>query len=515
MSKKLDHVLSVKEMGITLITSPTTSKPVELTGDVDDAMEFAIHNAEEHFSWDQAEENKLIWKIDLYLMPLICILYAFQFMDKLTNGYAAVLGLETDLHMEGQMYSWTGSAFYLGYLFWEMPAALSVQRFPVATTVSVYIVLWGSVLALHAACLNYAEFVALRTLLGVLESSVTPAFVVITAQWYKKEEVFLRTAIWYAFNGFGGIIGPGVIAYYLYENQDSYLITPWKVVFIVTGVLTVFLGICIFFHVPNKPTLAWFLNDREKQIVVERIRKNQQGFGNKHFKWYQFKEAMTDPVTGLFFIIAVTSSIPNGGITTFGSILLKSQLGYSTAKTLRMDMLPGVVQWVGCISLAYLYRFYPVRMLWAVVGYGLAFVATCMLAYGTTSNVQMAGFALIALLAMAFTCVLACVASNVAGHTKKITSNAVYLIGYCVGNMIGPQTFRSDQAPVYGDAKIAMVVSSGVCLALMGVLWWYLWKENKKRDAIPKEELVEFEMLENHEFADLTDKQNPLFRYTL
>ena len=30
-------------------------------------------------------------------------------------------------------------------------------------------------------------------------------------------------------------------------------------------------------------------------MAIERLRINQQGVGNKHFKWYQVKEALTDP----------------------------------------------------------------------------------------------------------------------------------------------------------------------------------------------------------------------------
>lgn len=504
-SQNKDHV-------ITTVMSPHTGKVVEITGDVDEAMKFALDG--EKVELDADTDRKLLRKIDLFLLPLICLLYATQFMDKLSNSYAAILGLRKDLHMVGDQYSWTGSAFYLGYLAFEFPAAMSLQRFPVVTTVSIYIVIWGVILCLHAVP-QYAGFIALRTILGAFESAVTPAFVIVTSQWYKKEEVFLRTALWFSFNGVGTLLGSGAISYNLYKHQDSYSLEAWKIIFIVTGCITIVLGIAIFFHIPNKPTDAWFLTEHEKRLVVERIRDNQQGFGNKHFKKSQFIEALTDVKTWIFFTIALASDIPNGGITNFGSILLNESLGYTTLQTLLMGMIGGAIEVVGCTLFAYFYRFYPSRMFWATLVAFLTVVYLCMLAFASSTKAQFAGYSLYSMSPLTFICILSSIALNVAGHTKKVTVNAIFLIGYCVGNLIGPQTFVTTQAPNYSGAKAAMVGCSSVSAICMVILWYLYVRENKKRDAIASDEKAAFEQIENHEFADLTDKENPLFRYTI
>ena len=50
------------------------------------------------------------------------------------------------------------------------------------------------------------------------------------------------------------------------------------------------------------------------------------------------------------------------------------------------------------------------------------------------------------------------VSSNVAGYTKKQLTGAVLFTGYCVGNIIGPQTFKSSEKPGYKSAYIAYVL---------------------------------------------------------
>jgi MFS transporter, ACS family, allantoate permease len=54
------------------------------------------------------------------------------------------------------------------------------------------------------------------------------------------------------------------------------------------------------FIFPNSPVDAWFLRPEERVVAVSRLRANQAGVENKHFKYDQFVEALQDPKTWLF-----------------------------------------------------------------------------------------------------------------------------------------------------------------------------------------------------------------------
>lgn len=54
------------------------------------------------------------------------------------------------------------------------------------------------------------------------------------------------------------------------------------------------------------------------------------------------------------------------------------------------------------------------------------------------------------------------VSSNIAGYTKKQVTGALLFTGYCVGNIIGPQTFKESEAPGYHSAYIAYVFGLGL-----------------------------------------------------
>ena len=70
--------------------------------------------------------------------------------------------------------------FYFGYLFWEYPTNLLLQRLPLARYSAMNVIVWGSMLILHAAVSNFGGAVAVRFLLGVFESAVTPGFALLS-----------------------------------------------------------------------------------------------------------------------------------------------------------------------------------------------------------------------------------------------------------------------------------------------------------------------------------------------
>ena len=63
-----------------------------------------------------AETNKrLLRKIDLHIMPLICIVYFLQYIDKTAISYASVTGILESTHLHGNQFNWVASIFFFGY----------------------------------------------------------------------------------------------------------------------------------------------------------------------------------------------------------------------------------------------------------------------------------------------------------------------------------------------------------------------------------------------------------------
>lgn len=109
----------------------------------------------------------------------------------------------------------------------------------------------------------------------------------------------------------------------------------------------------------------------------------------------------------------------------------------------------------------------------------MSIVDSWMLSFAGQHKTQFTGRCLWNVGPVGFICMLSVIASNTAGHTKKITVNAI-LIACCVGNLIGPQTFIEAQVPGYAGGKVAIVVCALVALFMLFCIWFVFWTRNRK-----------------------------------
>jgi len=483
--------------------------------DADEALKAFASHPGQILELTEADNKRLLRRIDWNLMPVMCVVYGLNYLDKTTISYASIMGLKTDLNLVGDDYQWLGSLFYFGYLGWEYPTNRLLQRLPLAKYSSFNIIMWGITLCCFAAVKNFAGAVVIRLFLGIFEAAVTPGFALFTSQWYTKKEQGTRTGIWFSFNGFAQIFG-GLVAYGIAHGTAKHgsSIAPWKIVFLLTGALTVCIGIIFWFTMPDNQLNARWLSPEDRVLAVERVRVNQQGIGNKHFKWYQLREALTDPLTWAFVFYALVADIPNGGISNFFSQLITS-FGYTAEQSLLYGTPGGVIEIVSLIACGYFGDKTRNRILISSSGLWISMIGMLLIVCLPLSNKggRLGGYYLTQASACGFVCFLSLISSNVAGYTKKTTVAALYLIGYCVGNIIGPQTFRPSDAPRYVPAEITIIVCWAVCLCDMYFILWYCKKQNRLKEAVRNH--PDYTKLENQEWLDLTDKENPEFTYTV
>lgn len=70
--------------------------------------------------FDPKAESRLRWKIDLYIIPTVALLYLSCFIDRANIGNARLAGLEKDLKLKGYDYNAVLSIFYVSYIIFEV-----------------------------------------------------------------------------------------------------------------------------------------------------------------------------------------------------------------------------------------------------------------------------------------------------------------------------------------------------------------------------------------------------------
>lgn len=161
---------------------------------------------------DKTLNKRVIRKVDMLLLPLLCGTYMLQYIDKNALSYAAVFDLFTDTGISSEQYSWFASIFYFAYMAAEYPWLFLAQKTLMAKVVSGCVLAWGAVLMLTAAGNNFGSLATCRFFLGVFEAPITTCFMMIVSMWYMREQQPFRAGIFYCCNGVGAMVSAFVQA---------------------------------------------------------------------------------------------------------------------------------------------------------------------------------------------------------------------------------------------------------------------------------------------------------------
>ncbi|KII85708.1 hypothetical protein PLICRDRAFT_178743 [Plicaturopsis crispa FD-325 SS-3] len=519
-------------------TASTDEKPAGLdekqgvavsTAQVDTAAELVAGGSDEPL--DPAEALRLRRKIDIHILPMMCILYWIQFMDKTTLGSSAILGIKASTHISTNQFNWLGTIFYLSYLVFEYPQNLALQKFPVGKWMSLNIFVWGVALCCHAACVNFAGLFVVRLVLGMCEGAITAGFMIVSSMFYTRNEQTLRVGYWFLMNGTAQIV-MGLVSFGTLHIKTKGF-EPWQWLMIITGLMTLITAVVYWFFFPDSPTNAWFLTLEERANAVRRIkqnaRKNQTGVENKHFKREQMIEALTDPKTWLFALFSALDNVPNS-LTNQQQIIVAS-FGFTTLQTTLLGCVSGLVEIVTIYTGVNIAARIPNSRAWVGAIY---FIPNLMGVFllnflpwdnkiGLLCSQYVTGVG-----TTGFVLSLSWLSNVTAGHTKRVTVNAIMLCAYCIGNAAGPFMWLDKYKPRNHVPWIVIGICYLICPLLLLVIRYVLAAENKRRDTEPPDETYDEVYIEyvnadgkrvdkkiDKEFLDLTDIQNRDFRYVL
>ncbi|KAH8697104.1 major facilitator superfamily domain-containing protein [Talaromyces proteolyticus] len=457
------------------------------------------HHHEEHASKDKAadvledaghsailtpENNARVLRlIDWRILPIVLGIYFLQALDKATLAYGSVFGLVTTAHLHGQQYSWLGAVVYLAQLVCQPIVAYTLVKVPLGKFLGVTVFCWGAVLSAMAAAKSFPSLLVCRMLLGAFEAGVAPAFISLTQMWYRRREQPVRLGAWYAMNGitnmFGSLLSWGL------GHISSATLAPYQIIFLFFGLLTVVFSAVVLIFMPDSPIDAKFLKGEDKLVAVERLRLNQQGIKNDVWKWDHVKEAVFDPKTWLWFAMLFSISVPSGGISTFGPLIIKG-FGYDQFTTILFNMPFGAVQLIATMGGAY------VAMVWKLKSPVLMFLSIppiigCVMLLVLPHDAShrgplLVGYYLISVYPGITPLIYSWQAANTAGETKKKITTAIMIVGQSAGNVLGPNLYTTDEAPLYRRGLISNLVLFIVLIILYAIQILILKIQNHKHE---------------------------------
>ncbi|KXS95098.1 hypothetical protein AC578_9593 [Pseudocercospora eumusae] len=481
---------------------------------VDEAYDFLAQHVE--IAGEEAVDlKKLRRRIDWRLMPIMFTLYFFQFLDKSLLNYAIIMGLPKDLKLEGNELNNIASALWWAYLAMSPLVGLIQNKVRIGKWLGVNMFLWGIVVSCTAAVKSYHQFLAIRILMGVFDAAIPPAVMLLSAQYYRKDEQAMRYAFWFSSVGSAQLCG-GFISFG-FQNVHTSTLEGWRIMFLVLGLISLVVGLLCFMFMPDTPMAARFLTNVEKKALLKHIAVNKTGVSSHTIEWYQLKELLVDPQLWLLTINVVIVATGSGILQIYGATIIKS-FGFTSKEASLLQTPSGLVAVVATLFFSYAIRQHWVNRVTASwIGYTLSLTGTCLVAFADKTNkgAMLSGIYLIAFSTHTVGIKYQWIAANVGGHTKRAASTALVSGAFSIGHIVAPYAVQKKSAPDYQPARLVLVASKAVALGIITLLGLYYLLENRRRNKKygPAGEQTP-EDVNPDDWANMTDKEKQkAFRY--
>jgi D-galactonate transporter len=206
--------------------------------------------------------RKIIWRV----MPIVLIAYIFAFLDRINIGYAQ-LQMKQDLAFSDTIYGLGAGIFFLTYLLFEVPSNLLLEKIGARLTFLRIMVLWGLTSAATAFVTEPWQFYGIRLLLGVFEAGFFPGIILYLTYWFPSHRRGRVTGLFLFGMPITGVLGGPLSGMIMSGMEGLGGWHGWQWLFVVEGLPTVLLGVLLYRMLPNKPSQASWLNDREKVLV--------------------------------------------------------------------------------------------------------------------------------------------------------------------------------------------------------------------------------------------------------
>jgi len=462
---------------------------------------------------DPILEAKLVRKLDLYIIPVVMVLYLLSFLDRVNIGNARLYGLQEDLNMTDNQFQTAVSILFVTYILSEVPSNLVLKKLRPSRWIAFITTAWGIIATLTGLVDGYGSLIACRLLLGAVEGGLFPGMAVYLTFFYTKRELALRIGYLFVSAALAGACG-GLLAYGIGHLDGHANQRGWRWIMILEGLPTFLLGVATWWILPDSPQTAYFLNEEERALAAARLA--QTGYTKKaaEFHWEDVRKCFRDWKVWTFCFAQFGSDTMLYGFSTFLPTIIRSIMPKASSAMVQVLTIPCYA--LGAITYLVVAHFsdkQQKRGLYSVLLGVVSIVGYAMLISDSSSAVHYAGCFLVAM--GLYVCVglpLAWLPTNLPRYGKRTSATGLQLsIGNCAGIMsafIYPTRDRPRFVKGHG-ITMAMVAFAILCYAVM---WFHLRTVNARREE-GKEEHVIMGM-SDEEVAEMGD-DSPRFRYTV
>src|SRR6266704_4223406 len=214
------------------------------------------------------------------LIPYLFLCYIVNYLDRFSISVAA-LEMKADLGFSDAVYGLGAGMFFAGYVIFEIPSNLILQRVGARFWISRIMLTWGALSCCMIFVRTPGSFYVLRFLLGLAEAGFLPGMIFYLTHWIPARDRARVFALFLTSTALAGVVG-GPVSAALLTLRGAEGLAGWQWLFLVEGLPAVVLGVITYFFLPDHPAEARWLSAAERTWLEEMLQEERTALARTH-----------------------------------------------------------------------------------------------------------------------------------------------------------------------------------------------------------------------------------------
>jgi MFS transporter, ACS family, tartrate transporter len=285
----------------------------------------------------ETSNQATVRKIGLRLLPFLFLLYIVAFLDRVNVSFAG-LEMMRDLNFSDRVFGLGAGIFFVGYVVFEIPGALLVERSSARKVIARILLTWGIVTVLVALVRTPGQFYVARFLLGAAEAGFFPGVLVYLTHWFRYEDRAKAAASFMAAIPVANVVGSPLAGAILNVHWAGW--PGWRWLFVLEGLPAVVLGVVTLYFLPDWPANAKWLAKDEREWITQELERERAA--NPVAREVSVSQALRMPRVILLTLVYFLSVTGIYGFAMWFPTILKRATGYSNLTVTLLAALPYV-----------------------------------------------------------------------------------------------------------------------------------------------------------------------------
>ncbi|MFE9171377.1 MFS transporter [Streptomyces kebangsaanensis] len=213
------------------------------------------------------------------LLPVMLAAYFMAYIDR-TNVALAKTQLQADVGISATAFGLGAGVFFISYAFLEVPSSLVMHRVGPRRWITRIALTWGALSAAMMFVQGEWSFYVLRFFLGMAEAGLYPTLMYMVTLWFSQKHRATVVGFIYLAPTVALIVG-NPMGGALMEFDGALGLHGWQWMFLIEGIVTMFVGVLVWFGLPDAPGDAKWLTSEEAEVLSARATGDGSDAGNR------------------------------------------------------------------------------------------------------------------------------------------------------------------------------------------------------------------------------------------